>query len=326
MTIPPRRLRMQLNTFVSGPQAWFYLAQARGYLADEGLALDFVPGDTAANTVPKMAADPTLDIGYGDLNALIAHVAHGRPNAPLAVFASYNASPYTIAVPADSTIRAPHELAGCHIAAHPNDAAWLLFGEFCTATGLSGAGVRTSFDSAPHSEMVPRLLAGEWDAMFGFVNTLAAASIAAGLEPSVLRHLDYATWVPDLYGMAILARRELAEREPETVRRLLRALNRGLVDTVADPAAAIDALAAAEPALHRDSNLQRLLGTLRLEMAHPEGARLGIGELDEARLARGIALIAAVKELPRSPAPAELFSRNFLPPAEARVKTLASVR
>lgn len=314
---------MQLNTFVSGPQAWFYLAQARGYLAQEDLAIEFVPGDTAANTVPKMAADATLDIGYGDLNALIAHVAHGRPHAPLAVYASYNASPYTIAVPAGSAIRAPRDLAGRHIAAHPNDAAWLLFGEFCAATGLDGGTVRTSFDSAPHSEMVPRLLAGEWDAMFGFVNTLAAASIAAGLQATVLRHLDYATWVPDLYGMAILVRRELAEHEPETVRRLLRALNRGLADTVADPEAAIAALAAAEPALHRESNLQRLLGTLRLEMAHPEGARLGLGELDEARLARGIALIAGVKQLPRVPAPAELFSRAFLPPPEARVRSLA---
>src|SRR5262245_39020072 len=112
---PLRTLRMQLNTFVSGPQAWFYLAQARGYLAAEGLAIEFVPGDTAANTVPRMAADATLDIGYGDLNALITHVAHGRPNAPLAVFASYNASPYTIAVPAGSAIRGPLDLAGRHI-------------------------------------------------------------------------------------------------------------------------------------------------------------------------------------------------------------------
>lgn len=321
---PLRRLRMQLNTFVSGPQAWFYLAQARGHLADEGLAIEFLPGDTAANTVPRMAADDTLDLGYGDVNALIAHVAHGRPNAPMAVFAAYNASPYTIAVPAGSAIRHPLDLTGRHIAAHPNDAAWLLFNEFCASTGLDGRTVRTSFDSAPHSEMVPRLLAGEWDAMFGFVNTLAAASIAAGLDPALLRHLDYATLVPDLYGMVILARRELVEAEPDTVRRLLRALNRGLVETVADPAAAIDALAATEPGLHRQSNLQRLLGTLRLEMAHAEGARLGIGDLDDARLARGIALIAAQKRLPRVPAQGELFSRALLPPLLERVRSLAS--
>ena len=41
-----RRLRMILNTFVSGPQAWFFLAGERGYLRDQGIALEFTPGDT----------------------------------------------------------------------------------------------------------------------------------------------------------------------------------------------------------------------------------------------------------------------------------------
>ena len=317
-----RTLRLQLNTFVSGPQAWMFLAQQRGYLADVGLALDFVPGDTAANTVPRMAADASLDLGFGDLNALIEHVGRGRADAPLAIFAPYNASPYTIAVPAGSPVRGPRDLAGCHLVAHPADAAWLLFDEFCTSTGLDGATVRTSFAPEPHSELVPRLLAGEWHAMFGFVNTLAAASIAAGLQPAVLRHLDYATLVPDLYGLAILARRELVTNEPELLRRLLHALNRGLVDTVADPAAAIDALAAAAPDLHRASNHQRLLGTLALEMAGAEGARLGLGELDDTRLARSAALIARCKRLPHVPAPAELFCRDLLPPLGQRVRTL----
>lgn len=321
-----RTLRLQLNTFLSGPQAWMFLAQQRGYLAEVGLVLDFVPGDTAANTVPRMAADPGLDLGFGDLNALIEHQGRGLRGTPLAIFAPYNASPYTIAVPAGSAVQGPLDLAGRHLVAHPHDAAWLLFGEFCTSTGLDGARVRTSFAPEPHSELVPRLLAGEWDAMFGFVNTLAAASIAAGLQPAVLRHLDYATLVPDLYGLALLARRDLVRNEPELLRRLLQALNRGLVDTVADPAAAIDALAAAAPGLHRASNHQRLLGTLALEMAGADGARLGLGELDDARLARSVALIARTKGLPVVPAVGELFSRAFLPPLGQRVRSLARGR
>jgi NitT/TauT family transport system substrate-binding protein len=318
-----RTLRMQLNTFLSGPQAWFFLAQARGHLAAEGLALEFVEGDTAANTIPRMAADSSLDIGYGDLNALIEHVGRARPCAPMAIFASYNASPYTIAVPVESPVRRPMDLAGCRLVAHPNDAAWLLLREFCLSTGLDERGIKTEFASEPHSELVPRLLAGEWDGMFGFVNTLAAASIAAELDPARLRHLDYARWVPDLYGMAIVARENLVRDEPETLRGLLRALNRGLIDTVADPEAAIDALAEAHPMLHRASNLQRLLGTLQLEMAHAEGRHIGIGDLDDARLARGIALIARAKQLPHLPTVAQLFTRSLLPADTQRVRTLA---
>jgi NitT/TauT family transport system substrate-binding protein len=318
-----RTLRMQLNTFTSGPQAWLFLADARGYLREEGLAVEFVDGDTAANTIPKMAAGG-FDAGYGDVNALIEHAAAGKPKAPLAVFASYNASPYTIAVPATSAIGTPADLAGKTLSAHPNDAALRLLPEFGVRTGLDPASVRVDICDAPHSAMVPRLLAGEWDGMFGFVNTLVAASVDAGLEPDrVLRFIEYHDHVPELYGMAILVTRQLAKEEPEAVRGLLRAFNRALRDTVADPEAAMQALQQRKPDINMESNRRRLLGTLQLEMGRAEGARLGIGDLDDERLARGIALIAKTKGLPLQPAAGELFDRSFLPPLEERVRDLA---
>lgn len=316
-------LRMQLNTFYSGPQAWFFLAEDRGYLHAEGLSLTFTEGDTAANTVPRMAAGG-FDLGYGDLNALIEHVAQGKPNAPVAVFASYNASPYTIAVPRASGIEHPAQLAGRKLVAHPNDAALLLFPEFCRATGLEGRGQHIDIAPEPHSVLVPRMLQGEWDGMFGFVNTLIAASLDAGLDPhQQLRFLEYRDHVPALYGMAVMASPALVRDEPDTVRRVLRALNRGLRDTVADPGAAIAALVKRQPSMNPDSNRQRLEGTLALEMSHPEGAQLGIGDLDDTRFQAGIDLIVDTKNLAHRPQAAALFNRAFLPPVSERVRHLA---
>jgi NitT/TauT family transport system substrate-binding protein len=319
-------LRMQLNTFYSGPQAWFFLAEERGYLRDEGLEIEFTEGDTAANTIPKMAAGG-FDVGYGDINALITHAANGLPAKgmspwPVAVFASYNASPYTIAVPATSNIRTPQDLQGKLLAAHPQDAAMLLFPEFCKKTGLDESTVRTVIDAAPHSTMVPDLLAGKWDGMFGFVNTLIAASIDAGVDPKALRYIEYHDHVPELYGMALMVSRELATTEPDIVRKLLRAFNRGLKDTIADPNAAIDALAKRNPAINRESNLRRLLGTLQLEMGRAEGGVLGIGDLDDVRFARGIDLLVNTKNLPHHPKARDLFDRSFLPPLTDRVRNL----
>ena len=329
-TLPARTqpLRMQLNTFFSGPQAWFFMAESRGYLREVGLEITFTEGDTAANTIPKMAAGG-FDVGYGDLNALIEHAAAGKPNAPLAVFASYNASPYTIAVPKAETksglIHKPAQLAGKRLVAHPNDAAHNLFPEFCKSTGLDAAQVHVDISPAPHSSLVPRLLAGEWDGMFGFVNTLIAASLDAGLAAprEHLRFLEYHDHVPDLYGMALMVSPELAANEPHTVTALLRALNRGLKDTIANPQAAIEALARYKPGMNQQSNLQRLLGTLELEMGRAEGARLGIGDLDDARLARGIALIVQTKGFAHCPEASALFDRRFLPPLAERVRSLA---
>ncbi len=326
--MPLQTLRMQLNTFYSGPQAWFFLADERGYLRDEGLALAFTEGDTAANTIPKMAGtvgEGGFDIGYGDINALIEHIAAGKPHAPLAVFASYNASPYTLAVAASGNIHSPQQLAGRRLVAHPNDAALNLFAEFCANTGLDARSVRIEISAAPHSELVPQLLAGRWDGMFGFVNTLVAASLDAGFTAprEQLRFIEYHDHVPELYGMAIMVTRKLAAESPQTVERLLRALNLGLIDTVADPEAAIDALLRRNPASPRASNLRRLQGTLALEMGRAEGAVLGIGELDDARLQRGIDLIVSTKGFAHCPSAQEIFSRDFLPPLGERVRSLA---
>lgn len=327
---------MQLNTFLSGPQAWFFLAEARGYLVQEGLSLDFVEGDTAANVVPKMMAGG-FDVGYGDLNALIAHAGAAEdgtpspgllPSLPLAVFASYNASPYTLAVAQSSGITSPLDLAGKRLVTHPNDAAWRLFAEFCAATGLRQSDVLIESSTAPHSALVPRMLGGEWDGLFGFVNTLVAAALDAGIaDPhGALRFMEYHDHVPDLYGMALMVRRDLAATEPQTVKGLLRALNWGLVDTVADPDAAIEATRAYCQARGRPfnvvSNRQRLLGTLALEMGRAEGARLGIGDLDDARFQRGIDLLTRTQQLPHRTLGAELFDRSFLPPLDSRVAGL----
>ena len=319
-----RRLRMILNTFVSGPQAWFFLADERGYLRDEGIALEFTPGDTAANAVPRVASGE-FDIGYGDLNALIELAAAGNAAPPVAVFATFNASPYTIAVPAASPIRLPRDLAGRRLGAHPNDAAMRLMPEFALKTGLDAASVRVEISAEPHPLMLRQMLgAARWDGMFGFVNTLRAAAIEAGIDSDAqLRFLEFRHHVPDLYGAALMVSRGLAANEPDVVAGLTRAINRGVRDTVADIDAAIDAVARRDPNIDRAANRARLAGTLALEMSHPEGARLGIGDLDDARLDRAIDLIVRAKQHPQRPLVETIFTRRFLPPLRERVRTLA---
>ena len=324
MNAPPlRRLRMILNTFVSGPQAWFFLADDRGYLREAGIAIEFTPGDTAANAVPKVATGD-FDVGYGDMNALIELAARGGRANAVGVFATFTDSPYTIAVPVAGPVRTPRELEGKTLASHPNDAAMKMLPEFGRATGIDPRRIAIEIASEHHREMLPRLLAGEWAGMFGFVNTLRSAAIEAGIDPAAsLRFLEYRQFVPDLYGMTLLATRRLAETEPDVVTGFVRAVNRGLVDAIADVDAAVEAVARRDPKIDRAANRARLAGTLALEMAGAEGARLGIGDVDDTRLGRAIDLIVAAKGYPHRPAAAEIFDRRFLPPLAERVTTLA---
>jgi len=73
-----------------------------------------------------------------------------------------------------------------------------------------------------------------------------------------------------------------------------------------------------EPLLKREVEKEKLLFTLRSDMSHPEIARLGLGDVDEARLRKAIGIVVEANQLPRSPAPAEVFDRGFLPPRAER--------
>lgn len=319
----PTTVRFILNTFFSGPQAWFFVADDRGYFRDEGLEIDFTEGDTLANAVPRIASG-AYDAGYGDMNALI-ELASVRPqDAPVAVFAMHNRSPYTIAVPLAGPLRAPGDLAGRTLVSHPNDAAWRMFREFAQACSFDAASVKVEASDLPHKDIVPLMLAGRWDGLFGFVNTINAQTIEAGLDPArTLRHFEWQHHVPSLYGAAVMVSQQLRRENPEAVRGLVRAVNRGLADVLADVEAATDAVVRRNPAIDRAANRARLAGTLALEMAHPEGARRGIGDPDDARLREAIAVISAAKTLP-PPQVSRIFDRTFLPPEAERVRTLAA--
>lgn len=322
----PVPLRFILNTFYSGPQAWFFLADDRGYFREEGLDIAFTEGDTLANAVPKLMTG-AYDAGYGDMNALVEWASAHPEEAPVGVFAMHNRSPYTIAVPAAGQTLQPTDLAGLSLVTHPNDAAWRMFPEFCAACGIDASRVKIEVSDLPHREIVPRMLEGRWDGLFGFVNTIRAQTIEAGLDPdTALRHFEWQHWVPSLYGAAVMVTPALLRDHPSTVSGLVRAVNRGVVDAVADIDAAIDAVVRRNPAIDRAANRERLAGTLALEMAHPEGATLGIGAVDLARIAQTIALMARAKALAHPPSPERLFDGRFLPPVPERVTTLASGR
>lgn len=311
-------VRFILNTFYSGPQAWFFLADDGGYFSDEGLKVSFTEGSSLADAVTTLMTGPH-DAGFGDLNELVRLRAEGRTDAPVAVMAIHQRPPYTIAVDAGGPVRSPADLPGRRLVSHPNDAAWLLFPEFCRATGIDPDSVSVTPSNLPHKALVPQMLAGEWDGIFGFVNTVAAQAMEAGVDPAhTLRHLTWQDHAPAFYGGAVMVARAFRDTHPGAVAGLCRAINRGLSDTFADIDAAVDAVARRNPAIDRAANRARLLGTLRLEMRGPGAGVEGLGDIDPERLHTVARLIAAAKGYRHTPPPEEIFDPAFLPAPQLR--------
>ena len=323
---PVRRLRMLLNTGYSSPQAWLWLALSKGYLAAEGIELELTPGGGAYTAAPRMVSGD-YDLAYGDVNALIEVSARHPETAPRGIYMMFNASPSCVLVAADGPIQHPRQLLGQRVIGHDSDVALRTFGALCRHQGIDASGVQISSAGAGMAGMAQDVLAGRAAGAFGYVSTFTGAITSA--DPSLLRRvrfLNFAEFAPDLYGSVVMASPRLLREEPALVNALLRAINRGVQDMLRDPEVGLEAALQAAPGAHREAERARLKAKLDLEMSAklPLAApQTHLGDVDPARLARGIALMVQASKLPHTPTPSEVFTSAHLPPAAARVRSLA---
>ena len=314
-------VKLVLNWKYEGPQAWFFVAQDKGYFKAEGLDVQIDQGEGSAASIPKVAAG-AYQAGFGDLNALIDLASKRPADAPVAVYMIYNTPPFTLVVKQDSPIKAPKDLEGKTIGGPANDGALKLFPAFAKLAKVDAAKV-TITNMAPNlrEQMLTR---GQIDAAFGYVTTVSFSAKAMGLDPAKdLRFIRYGDNGMDLYSNAVFFSRAFAKANPKAVQGFVKALNRAVKEVIADPDMGIDHVMKREPLLKREVEKEELFATLRNDMSHPEVARIGLGDVDDARLKKSIDIVVDANQLPRTPAPAEVFDRSFLPArAERPSKTL----
>ena len=112
---------------------------------------------------------------------------------------------------------------------------------------------------------------------------------------------------------------KLVKEKPEAVRGLVRAINKALKETMANPDAAIDLLAETEPLINKSIEKRRLIYVYNTLIDTPEARSIGIGDVNDVRLTNSIAMIAESYGLPRVPNESEVFDRSFLPPKAERM-------
>jgi NitT/TauT family transport system substrate-binding protein len=311
---------MVLNWKYQGPQAWFFVAQDKGYFKAEGLEVEIDQGEGSSAPIAKVASG-AYDAGFGDINALIDFAAKRPTEAPVGVYMLYNTPPFTIAVKKDSPIRTPKDFEGKTLGGPANDGALKLFPAFAKAAKLDASKIAIS-NMAPNLRE-QMLIRGQVDGVFGYINTIYFSAKLVGLDPAKdLRFINYGDFGLDLYSNTILFSRNFVRDNPKAVQGFLKALNRAIVDTVANPELSMDSLMKREPLLKRDVEKERLMATLKEEMSHPEIAKIGLGDVDSVRLKRSIGIVVEANQLNRTPLPEEVFNRSFLPSRTERPSKL----
>jgi NitT/TauT family transport system substrate-binding protein len=309
-------LRGTLDIIRYGGNAPFDDAVAKGYFTKYGLNVSFDTAKGSQDAIARMASG-VYDVGYADVSTLIDFAAGHPAQTPKAVFIVMDHSPQVIITLKKSNIRVPADLVGHTLASAETDGASKMFPAFLKANHLTTEQVRRNIVDIRLRD--PMLIRGSADGIIGYDYTSVFNLKGLGVPTDELSFIYYADHGLDLYGQAVIVSQALLQRDPETVRKFVRAVSHAWVDAVADQAPAIKAVAAIDATVRTELETERLKWVIDHEVVTPNTRKHGIGYFDAARFQRNIDAVTAGLSLPKKLTITDVYDDRFQPPPEDRM-------
>jgi NitT/TauT family transport system substrate-binding protein len=315
-TLAQTDVRFTLDWKFQGPTAAFIVAEEKGYFEEEGLDVTIDSGNGSAGAVTRVASG-AYQMGFADINALVEFRVENPDQAPKAVMMLYDAPPFGVYALKDSGIASPDDLEGKTLGAPVFDASYKLFPAFAHQTGIDPDAVpRVNMDPPLREAMLVR---GEVDVISGHYFSSKLDLMSKGVAEDDIVVMLYADHGMDFYGNAVIAGAAFMEDKPDAVAAFNRAVVKGLKDVLADPAAAVELVAGYDPLIDKALEVQRLEMAIDTNIMTDHVAEHGFGDIEEERMARAIDQLAAALDLASKPAVDEIWTVEFLPPAEERM-------
>ncbi len=309
----PLPIKFTLDFRVTGQTAPFFLAQQRGYYAAEGLDVQIDVGAGSVASITRIVSG-AYQMGLGDISSLIEfQAANGGTPAVQAVYQYYNRAPFAIIGRRDRGITDFRSLQGKKVAAAAVEStrrAWPM-----VARRLRVGDGFFQWSTTDFSARDNVMVRGDVDAATYFHDS--AVSLFARMKLDDLAVLKYTDAGVNLYGNAILAGNGLITQQPGAVAGFLRATNRAIQESLADPVAAVAAAKAREPILNDAVELERW-GITREYVAAADTRTHGLGDVLKRTLEQQVDEVTDAFQLKTRPGVEGLFHRGFLPPAAER--------
>ena len=223
-------VRLPMGYLPSVQYAPFYVAEARGYFAEEGLELEF---DYAFET------DGVARVGAGDLPFSLASgeqvlLARQEGLPVVYVLGWWQDFPVAVAALESSGIDDPTDLVGRSVGIpFLGGASYIGYAALMAANGLAADAATLEVIGFTQSEA---LRTGQVDAAVVYANNEPIVLEAEGVPLNVLRVADYVT----LASNGLITNEATLKEDPDLVRRMVRATLRGLRDVLDDPQAAFE--------------------------------------------------------------------------------------
>ncbi|WP_404864075.1 ABC transporter substrate-binding protein [Georhizobium sp. MAB10] len=309
-------IRFTLGWKTQGSDAAFFVAKDKGYFEEEGLNVIIDQGEGSGATVTRIMGG-AYDAGFGDINAIIQNASERPDEAPVMVYMMWNQPPFAIVTKKESGITSIEDFQGRTLGGAQGTPTTRLLPVFARTNELDMEAIEIS-NMAPNLQE-PMLIRDEIDGALVFNITSYFNLLANRQDPEA----DYDWWQfgdygMDLYSNGLMVSQRLLDENPDAVAGLVRAVNKASIEIGIDQDTAMEAVVNYDNLVNAEIERQRLNFAYERLMASEEAAEIGLGDVDDERLARAIDIVVEGYGLTATPAVDQVFSREFLPPREER--------
>ncbi len=309
-------IKFTLGWKTQGSDAAFFYAKDNGFFKEEGLNVVIDQGEGSGATVTRIMSG-AYDAGFGDVNAIIQNASTRPQDAPVMVYMLWNRPPFAIVTKNTSGIKSIKDFEGHTLGGAQGTPTTRLLPVFVHKNGLDSDKIKVS-NMAPNLQE-PMLIKGDIDAALVFNITSYFNLVLNRQDPDKdFKWFSFGDYGLDLYSNGLMVSRKLLASNPKAVAGLVRAVNKAVIAVGKDQNAGMKATVNYDNLINADVEKRRLKFSYEQLIVSPEMKEIGVGDIKDDRMARAIGMVVEGYQLTRTPTPAEVFSREFLPPRAER--------
>lgn len=263
------KVSLRLNWYLGGLHVPFYYGKDRGFYAAEGIDLTINEGRGSANTVQVVAAGSDT-FGLADSSSVILTASKGADIK--SVMSLLNTTGFSVVSLVESGIKTPKDLEGKKVAVSAGDPLGQLLQAVCKANNVDCT--KIGMVQVDPAAKVVTVLEKKTDALLGGSDDQYFLIKYKGGNPSAMR---YADWGANIVGMTIMTTGDTIKKNPDLVKRFVRATVKSWEESKKNPGAAVDAAMKAKPDINRQSTLDQLMVDIDLLDSKNSKGKIGMG-------------------------------------------------
>jgi NitT/TauT family transport system substrate-binding protein len=308
------KVTIVLDFTISGYHAPFFVAQDKGYFAEQGLDVSISRGYGSGDTVKKVAAG-VADVGFNHPAPLIlANADGGNLRSVMGYLNQEMCATYSAVEHAN--VRTPKDIEGKIWGGPPGDVCTIMLTALAEKAGFDLSKVKMQQMDAP--QRLPMLATGQIGVTGSFFDKdilFRKALEQAGKKMATFRYSQYMS----MYSNGITVTQTTIDKRPEMVGKVVIALLKGFKATMANPNEAAAIITKLHPELDKEY-IRASVDTLLEGMWDETTKSKGIGLLDAKKMQDTRDTVVKYWKLKTEPPLDQIYTNRFIEAAHKSVK------